>query len=81
MGELPILLVLGAVFVQWARSDAREASRFDRSNDDELDRYNARLAQLEARSAAAERSSSGRPGDPLKTAPPPASQDPTEGHT
>ena len=46
MGELPILLVLGAVFVQWARSDAREASRFDRANDDELDRYNARLAQL-----------------------------------
>jgi cytochrome c oxidase assembly factor CtaG/putative copper export protein len=75
MGELPILLVLAAVFVQWARSDAREASRFDRANDDELDRYNARLAQLEARSAAAERSPTGR------TAPPPASQDPKKGRT
>src|SRR5689334_21263253 len=29
MGELPILLVLAAVFVQWARTDAREAARFD----------------------------------------------------
>jgi putative copper resistance protein D len=80
MGELPILLVLGAVFVQWARSDAREASRFDRANDDELDRYNARLAQLQARSAAAERSPTGRTGQPPKT-PPPAPQDPTEGRT
>jgi putative copper resistance protein D len=79
MGELPILLVLGAVFVQWARSDAREASRFDRTNDDELDRYNTRLAQLEARSAAAERSPSGRASQPPRT--PPAPQDPTEGRT
>jgi putative copper resistance protein D len=31
MGELPILLVLAAVFVQWARSDSREAVRFDRT--------------------------------------------------
>jgi putative copper resistance protein D len=80
MGELPILLVLGAVFVQWARSDAREASRFDRASDDELVRYNARLAQLEARSSAAERSPSGRPGQPPSRTPP-ASQDPTEGRT
>ena len=76
MGELPILLVLGAVFVQWARSDAREASRFDRANDDELDRYNARLAQLEARSAAAERSPTGRHRPATEAPPPPASQDP-----
>jgi putative copper resistance protein D len=33
MGELPILLVLGAVFVQWARADQREADRFDRAAD------------------------------------------------
>lgn len=60
LGELPVLLVLGAVFVQWARSDAREAARFDRaidrsdrrageengSRDDELSRYNAYLAAL-----------------------------------
>ena len=55
MGELPILLVLAAVFVQWSRSDTREARRFDRGTDDELTRYNARLAQLQARSEAAER--------------------------
>ena len=79
MGELPILLVLGAVFVQWARSDAREASRFDRASDDELDRYNARLARLEARSAAAESFPSGRAGESPRT--PPAAQDPTEGRT
>ncbi len=68
MGELPILLVLAAVFVQWARSDAREARRFDRGTDDELTRYNARLAQLQARSEATGRS----PSDP---------QTPTEGRT
>jgi putative copper resistance protein D len=33
MGELPILLVLAAVFVQWSRTDAREAARFDRAAD------------------------------------------------
>jgi putative copper resistance protein D len=81
MGELPILLVLGAVFVQWARSDAREAVRFDRGNDDELARYNARLAQLEARSAAAERSPSARADHPAPPRTPPAAQDPTEGRT
>jgi putative copper resistance protein D len=82
MGELPILLVLGAVFVQWARSDAREASRFDRANDDELVQYNARLAQLAARSATAGRSPSGRRGQPPPSpGSPPAPQDPTEGRT
>ena len=82
MGELPILLVLGAVFVQWARSDAREATRFDRANDDELARYNARLAQLAARAAAAERFPSGRRGQPPPPPQtPPASPDRTEGST
>lgn len=33
MGEVPIILVLGAVFVQWQRSDRREAERFDRAAD------------------------------------------------
>jgi cytochrome c oxidase assembly factor CtaG/putative copper export protein len=65
LGELPVLLVLGAVFVQWARTDAREAARFDRNAerasrrarstdsavDDELSRYNAYLASLAARDA------------------------------
>jgi putative copper resistance protein D len=82
MGELPILLVLGAVFVQWARSDAREATRFDRANDDELAAYNARLAQLQARSEAVDRSLTARRGKPPQ--PPqssPAPQKPTEGRT
>jgi len=33
MGELPIVFVLLALFAQWVRSDAREASRFDRAAD------------------------------------------------
>ncbi|MBW9204998.1 cytochrome c oxidase assembly protein [Mumia sp. zg.B53] len=50
MGEVPLVLVMGALFVQWFRSDAREAVRHDRSanqNDDaDLTAYNAYLAQL-----------------------------------
>ena len=63
LGELPVLLVLGAVFIQWTRTDAREAARFDRDADragrraasgntpvdDELSRYNAYLASLAER--------------------------------
>lgn len=33
LSELPILLVVAAIFVQWARADHREASRLDRSAD------------------------------------------------
>jgi cytochrome c oxidase assembly factor CtaG/putative copper export protein len=64
MGELPILLVLGAVFVQWTRSDRREADRFDRAADraastgapaeagtDAMTDYNTYLARLAARDA------------------------------
>jgi hypothetical protein len=54
------------VFVQWIRSDAREAARFDRAADrserraaagrpdesDELTRYNAYLAGLARRDAS-----------------------------
>ena len=60
LGELPILLVLAAIFVQWLRADRREAQRTDRradraeaqrragiaTPDDELSLYNARLARL-----------------------------------
>jgi cytochrome c oxidase assembly factor CtaG len=63
LGELPVLLVLGAVFVQWTRTDARDAARFDRDADrasrraaagntpvdDELSRYNTYLASLAER--------------------------------
>ena len=41
---------MGAILVQWFRSDPREAKRFDRAadrdNDAELEAYNARLRDL-----------------------------------
>ena len=46
-GEIPGLLVFGALFVQWYRSDEREARRFDRREGDaeaERTAYNAYLA-------------------------------------
>ncbi len=50
MGEIPLILVMGALLWQWFRSDAREAKRFDRSedrtNDAALEAYNARLRDL-----------------------------------
>ena len=52
MGEIPLLLVMGAIFVQWFTSDRRESRRFDRAesnNDDQdLQAYNAYLASLNA---------------------------------
>lgn len=50
MGEVPLVLVFGALFVQWIRSDVREARRRDRAadrdGDAELEAYNARLRGL-----------------------------------
>lgn len=50
MGEVPLVLVFGALFVQWIRADAREARRRDRAadrdGDAELEAYNARLRRL-----------------------------------
>jgi putative copper resistance protein D len=76
LGEVPVLLVLGAVFIQWARTDAHEAARFDRAADradrravsgetpvdDEFSRYNAYLASLAERD--------GRAGGAGRAAPP-----------
>lgn len=49
-GELPVLLVLVALLVQWARQDEREARRRDRredaSGDADLAAYNAMLKKL-----------------------------------
>jgi cytochrome c oxidase assembly factor CtaG/putative copper export protein len=49
-GEVPVLLVLIALLVQWARSDEREARRSDRREDAtggaDLAAYNAMLKQL-----------------------------------
>lgn len=49
MGEIPIVVALIATFIQWARSDAREAKRADRRSEIDLAEYNAYLAQLAAR--------------------------------
>jgi putative copper resistance protein D len=49
-GEIPVLLVLIALLVQWARADEREAKRSDRreetSGDADLTAYNAMLKQM-----------------------------------
>jgi putative copper resistance protein D len=59
LGELPTMIVLVALSVQWARSDERLQRRIDRTadrtDDAELKAYNARLARLAERSAAQER--------------------------
>lgn len=50
MGEIPLLLVMGALFVQWFTADRRESRRFDRAeaqnSDRELEAYNAYIADL-----------------------------------
>jgi putative copper resistance protein D len=54
-GELPLLIVLVALLVQWARADDREARREDRRADTEGDAdreaYNAMLKKLSDRGA------------------------------
>lgn len=50
MGEVPLVLVMAALFVQWFRMDRRESTRFDRSEGDREDRelaeYNDYLRSL-----------------------------------
>ena len=50
MGEIPLVIVLGALFVQWIRSDRRDARRLDRAaerdDDADLEAYNAYLRDL-----------------------------------
>ncbi|MEC3914691.1 cytochrome c oxidase assembly protein [Nocardia sp. CDC160] len=53
-GEVPVLLVVGALLSQWAKSERKQAARIDRHQeeypeDDELAAYNAMLTQLGAR--------------------------------
>lgn len=49
-GEVPLVIVLIALFIQWTRQDQRMAKRFDRrearGNDNELANYNAMLSGL-----------------------------------
>jgi len=52
-GEIPALIVLIALVVQWSRSDERESRRRDRKETDpELEQYNAYLAALAERDKA-----------------------------
>ncbi len=46
MGEIPILIAFVATFIQWIRSDAREAKRADKNSDKNLAEYNDYLRQL-----------------------------------
>ncbi len=52
-GEIPLVVVLIALFVQWSRSDDRTARRLDRAadrdDDADLTAYNAMLAELARR--------------------------------
>ena len=50
MGEVPIIIALVATFIQWLRSDAREAKRADRRSEAELAEYNRYLAGLAEKS-------------------------------
>jgi putative copper resistance protein D len=55
-GEVPLVVVLLALFVQWRRSDDRTARRLDRAadrdDDADLAAYNAMLAELARRDRA-----------------------------
>lgn len=46
MGEIPIVIALVATFIQWMRSDAREAKRADRNSERDLADYNEYLRKL-----------------------------------
>jgi len=62
--ELPTLLLLGVLFLQWQRSDARaaqrQARRVERFGDVDLDAYNASLAALAKQDEALSRPDSAR---------------------
>lgn len=49
MGEIPILIAFIATFIQWIRSDAREAKRADKNSEKNLAEYNEYLRKLAGR--------------------------------
>lgn len=59
VGEIPTLITAITVAIQWSRSDERQQRRADRhadrTDDAELEAYNARLARIAERDAAAGR--------------------------
>ena len=58
-GEIPLVVVMIALLVQWSRGDRRTARRLDRAadrdNDAELAAYNAMLAELARRDSPGQR--------------------------
>jgi cytochrome c oxidase assembly factor CtaG/putative copper export protein len=58
-GEIPLVVVMIALLVQWSRSDQRTARRLDRAadrdDDAELAAYNAMLAELARRDTSGQR--------------------------
>lgn len=58
-GEFPLIIVVLALVIQWARQDSRESKRFDRHTDrgldESFDAYNDLLARLATRSDRGER--------------------------
>jgi cytochrome c oxidase assembly factor CtaG/putative copper export protein len=58
-GEIPLVVVMIALLVQWSRSDQRTARRLDRAadrdDDAELAAYNAMLAELTRRDTSGQR--------------------------
>jgi cytochrome c oxidase assembly factor CtaG/putative copper export protein len=58
-GEIPLVVVMIALLVQWSRSDQRTARRLDRAadrdDDAELAAYNAMLSQLARRDTSGQR--------------------------
>nr|WP_120491196.1 cytochrome c oxidase assembly protein [Corynebacterium lactis] len=56
-GEVPLYIVTVALFVQWMRSDAKDAARYDRvaerNNDAELEAYNEMLARMSGQTGVA----------------------------
>ncbi|WP_238935440.1 cytochrome c oxidase assembly protein [Saccharopolyspora spinosa] len=48
-GEIPMVVMVVALLVQWARDDERTARRADRHGDSEIEAYNAMLAELGSR--------------------------------
>ncbi|MGO1850172.1 cytochrome c oxidase assembly protein, partial [Microbacterium sp.] len=55
-GEVPLMIVIVALAIQWSRQDTREARRKDRhldaGRDEEFDAYNQMLQRLTDRDAA-----------------------------
>ncbi len=52
-GEIPLVVIMLALLVQWQRSDTRQAKRYDRNavrdHDAELENYNDMLKELNKR--------------------------------